>query len=163
MMEDRFLPQTLAAMLVLAAPVAAQELSRPDAQGDADYQLNRNPNEIDSHAAGAPNTEMLQAARAHPDEFIGKTLKFDGGDEVGPIKDIRRRTQDEHLYLVVDAAAFFNEKVDFAIPVGDLIRFDDKFVYIAMAPGRHLRGMEYYPKDYEDVDAGETGPITVDQ
>lgn len=71
---------------------------------------------------------------------------------VGPVKDLRRRLQDEQLYLVVDAAAYFNTPVDYAVAVRDLDRIEGDQLIIPETSGMHLNGLDYYPEDYADVE-----------
>ena len=89
-----------------------------------------------------------------PENFIGKTLVLDDGANavtVGPVIDLRRRVQDQNLYLIVDATAYFNTAVEYAVAVSDVDRIEADTLVIPEAPGMHLRGLDYYPDDYIDV------------
>jgi hypothetical protein len=144
----------LATLMSFAAEAAGAAEPTPN---DADRR------HIESHAGGGDNTEALQLARADKTAFVGKELFFSNGQDVGKIKDIRRWTRDSELYMIVAAKPFFNEDVDYAVPVGDVSRVLKDRVELPESPGMHLRGMQYYPEDFEDVDAGEKVPLIVDE
>jgi len=133
------------------------------ASGAAGAAESATPPHIDSHAGGGANTEALQKARADKEAFVGKELFFSNGQDVGKIKDIRRWTRDNELYMIVAAQPFFNEDVDYAVPVGDVSRVLEDRVELPESPGMHLRGMQYYPEDFKDMDAGEKVPLVVDE
>src|SRR5689334_9427084 len=65
----------------------------------------------DTHATQQAPQELLTMAVHEPEKFIGKTLVLDDGVNavtVGPVLELRRRTQDQNIYLIVDAKAYFN-------------------------------------------------------
>lgn len=102
------------------------------------------------HANRQASDELLKTARLQPDTFIGKTLRFSNGTTIGPVLDMRRRNQDNQLYLIVDATRYFNESTEYAVAVKDLNRLDEEYVIMPMVRGMHLRGLVYYPEDYTD-------------
>ena len=87
-----------------------------------------------------------------PKSYIGKTLRFVRGAAVGPILDMRKRKQDSRVYLIVDATAFFNQSVEYAVPFTDVEGIQADTVLIHKGAGDHLRGMVYYPDDYRALD-----------
>jgi|GEM_PF-6142514 len=122
-----------------------------------------NTPDIETHASGADNTKALQTARSDKEAFVGKELYFSNGQDIGKIKDVRRWSRDGELYMIVAAKPFFNEDVDYAVPVGEVSRVLKDRVELPEGPGDHLRGMEYYPEDFKDMDAGEKIPLVVDE
>lgn len=143
----------------LSAPVVAQQdpsLTRdPLVNGQEPEDTTAIPVPPDTHATRqAPLELMLEAAR-DPASVIGKTLVLhDGVNEVivGPVKDLRKRLQDEELYLIVDATEYFNAPADYAVALSDVGRMEGTKLVIPEAPGMHLRGLDYYPDDYADVE-----------
>jgi hypothetical protein len=109
----------------------------------------------DTHASRqAPLELMLEAAR-QPENIIGKTLVISDGMNdvmVGPILDLRRRLQDEELYLIVDATTYFNTATDYAVALRDVARMEGSRLVIPEAPGMHLLGLDYYANDYTDIE-----------
>jgi hypothetical protein len=109
----------------------------------------------DTHATRQAPQDLLVMAVHQPENFIGKTLVLDNGTAavtVGPVIDLRRRLQDQELYLIVDAAEYFNTAVQYAVAVKDLDRIEEDKLVIPEAPGMHLQGLDYYPADYTDVE-----------
>ncbi len=118
-----------------------------------------------THATQQAPQELLSMAVHEPETFIGKTLILDDGVAavtVGPVKDIRRRKQDQQLYLIVDAKAYFNTAVDYAVAVSDVDRIEAETLVIPEAPGMHLRGLDYYPDDYADVEPASEAVVSED-
>lgn len=117
-----------------------------------------------THANREAPQELMNMAVHQPENFIGKTLILDGGANddviVGPIKDIRRRVQNQQLYLIVDATDYFNTQVDYAVAVRDLDRIEEDTVVIPETPGMHLNGMDYYPDDYTEVQPDPVIPVS---
>jgi hypothetical protein len=144
--------------ITAGAASAAEPAPAPDSTTDSADRRH-----IESHAGGGDKTEALQLARADKTAFVGKELFFSNGQDVGKIKDIRRWTRDNELYMVVAAKPFFNEDVDYAVPVGDVSRVLKDRVELPESPGMHLRGMQYYPEDFKDMNAGEKVPLVVDE
>jgi hypothetical protein len=119
-----------------------------------EQELNTVP--ADTHATQQAPQELLNLAVHEPERFIGKTLILDDGVDtvtVGQVKDIRRRVQDQQLYLIVDAMAYFNTAVNYAVAVSDVDRMEADTLIIPEAPGMHLRGLDYYPADYTEIQA----------
>ena len=109
-----------------------------------------------THANRPASNELLQEAALHPVNIIGKTLVLNDGEseiQVGPVKDLRKRRQNEELYLVVDASSYFNTTIDYAVALKDVGRMEGNRLVISEAPGMHLRGLEYYADDYTNVTA----------
>src|SRR5688572_3308962 len=108
--------------LLLAAGLLSAQQEPPAAQEPlVEEQLA--PNALPSipaetHATQQAPQELLSMAAREPENFIGKTLVLDDGANVitvGPVKDLRKREQDQQLYLIVDATAYFNSAVDYAV------------------------------------------------
>jgi hypothetical protein len=116
---------------------------------------------VSSLVAGAANAEQM--AKQSKNAFVGKDLYFSNGHEVGKILDVRRWSRDKQLYMIVAAGPFFNEDVDYAVPVEEISRVADDRVELPEDPGLHLRGMEYYPEDFEDMKADESVPLSEEQ
>jgi hypothetical protein len=109
----------------------------------------------DTHATRQAPQDLLVMAVHQPENLIGKTLVLDDGTTavtVGPVLNIRRRLQDQQLYLIVDAATYFNTPVQYAVAVKDLDRIEGDKLVIPEAPGMHLQGLDYYPEDYTEVE-----------
>lgn len=116
---------------------------------------NATPPPSETHASRQAPTELITQAAREPGTFIGKTLILHDGvssKTVGPVKDLRRRLQDEELYLIVDATAYFNTPVEYAVAVRDLDRIEGDQLIIPETAGMHLNGLDYYPEDYADID-----------
>ena len=131
-------------------PVEQEPLAAEPETGDATLV----PPLPDTHATQQAPQELLTMAVHQPENFIGKTLVLDDGANavtVGPVIDLRRRVQDQNLYLIVDATAYFNTAVEYAVAVSDVDRIEADTLVIPEAPGMHLRGLDYYPDDYIDV------------
>lgn len=148
----------VAAGLLVAMPLvtAGQQTAfaaDKDALGDIDQQL--------EDTLAHKNKTMIKLAATNPDAFIGKTLFFINGKKVGKVDGVKRWKRDHNLYLVVAAKPFFNEDVQYAVPVSDLKEIKGDKVLMREDAGKHLRGMEYYASDYSDVNAG--APIIVDK
>lgn len=140
--------------LVGAQPeIPDQELlPEPNADHDA-APVERVP---PTHANRPASNELLQEAALHPVNIIGKTLVLNDGESeirVGPVKDLRKRYQNEELYLVVDASSYFNTPIDYAVALKDVGRMEGNRLVISEAPGMHLRGLEYYADDYTSITA----------
>lgn len=110
--------------------------------------------QIDTHADGPSNPELMRRATQEPESFIGKQTMLNDGRMIGPIMAIRRSMQDQQLYLIIDATTFFNSPTEYAVPAEDMHSLQDDTLMIAEYTGMHLRGMEYYEEDYEDIDTG---------
>jgi hypothetical protein len=120
----------------------------------------------ETHATQQAPQELLSMASHEPENFIGKLLVLDDGASVitvGPVKDLRKREQDQQLYLIVDATAYFNSAVDYAVAVKDVDRIEDDKLIIPEAPGMHLRGLDYYPDDYSDIKVPSTEPAEINE
>lgn len=148
----------LSLLLLCAAPLQAQHdaLSTDprDGRQEIDSPTAETPSP-DTHASRQAPVELLTLAGREPGAFIGKTLILHDGinrKTVGPVKDLRKRLQDEQLYLIVDAAAYFNTPVDYAVAVRDLDRIEGEELIIPETSGMHLNGLDYYPADYADVE-----------
>jgi hypothetical protein len=149
-------------LLLLPGLVIAAEQDLPE-QLTPEQELNSVPG--DTHATQQAPQELLNLAVHEPQRFIGKTLILDDGVDavtVGPVKDIRRRLQDQQLYLIVDATAYFNAAVDYAVAVSDVDRMEADTLIIPEAPGMHLRGLDYYPDDYTEVQAATEPSVSSD-
>jgi len=148
--------------------VAAQRETTPEQdplaeeQETADTTLATPP---ETHAIQQAPQELLTMAVHQPENFIGKTLILDDGTNavtVGPVIDLRRRVQDQDIYLIVDATAYFNSAVQYAVAVSDVDRIEADTLIIPEAPGMHLRGLDYYPDDYTDVVDASSAPTAED-
>src|SRR5690606_3940134 len=87
--------------------------------------------------------------------LVGKTLILNDGLDgitVGPVMDVRRRLQDDALYVIVDASTFFKTPTTYAVAVEDLDKVEDDTLIIPEVAGMHLRGLDYYAEDYTDPD-----------
>ena len=140
----------LAAGLMLAMPAAYAEDAA--ANSGADESIDE---QLDAVLQGADNEEMIKLAQTNRAAFIGKTLYFTNGQEVGKVDDVKRWNQDHNIYLVVAAKPFFHDDVQFAVPVSDLKGIEGDKVLIREDAGDHLRGMQYYAEDYSSVAAGK--------
>lgn len=106
-----------------------------------------------THATQEASTELLLRAAREPQAFVGKRLVLVDGPEVtkvGPVTALRKRIDDQELYLVVDAQEYFNSPTLYAIAVRDVERMEGDRLVIPEAPGMHLRGRQYYADDYTD-------------
>ncbi len=142
---------------------AEQEPQDQQEQLPPEQELNVNPPA--THATQQAPQELLSMAVHEPETFIGKILILDDGVDavtVGPVKDIRRRKQDQQLYLIVDAKAYFNTAVNYAVAISDVDRIEADTLVIPEAPGMHLRGLDYYPDDYSDVEAAPETVVSED-
>lgn len=154
----------LLSVLALApSPANAAELETEQQEVLPEQGIAAPPPE--THATQQASQTLLTMAVHEPENLIGKTLVLDDGTDavtVGPVKAIRRRMQDQQLYLVVDATKYFNTKVDYAVAVSDVDRIEADTLVIPEAPGMHLRGLDYYPDDYTDVQTPVAAPVSED-
>jgi hypothetical protein len=143
-----------------AEQTATQDVIQPDTE-TPDATLTTIPSA--THATQQAPQDLLIRAVHQPEIFIGKTLVLDNGATavtVGPVLSLRRRLQDQQLYLIVDAAEYFNTAVQYAVAVKDLDRIENDKLVIPEAPGMHLQGLDYYPDDYTDVEDTSTQEIS---
>ena len=166
----RLLVFTLLPALAVAAPqetpVEREQLDNTQEVTDAAPDSNPvDSSPADSHATQQAPQELLTMAVQEPEKFIGKTLVLDDGVNVvtvGPVLELRRRIQDQNVYLIVDAKAYFNSAVQYAVAVSDVERMEADRLVIPEAPGMHLKGLDYYPDDYTDVVEPSVAPIAED-
>ena len=140
----------LAASLIVAVPMACAEDAA--ANSGADETIDQ---QLDAVLQGTDNEEMIKLAQTNQAAFIGKTLYFTNGQEVGKVDGVKRWNRDHNIYLVVAAKPFFHDDVQFAVPVSDLKGIEGDKVLIREDAGDHLRGMQYYAEDYSNVAAGK--------
>jgi hypothetical protein len=108
----------------------------------------------ETHATQQAPQELLNMAVHQPEKFIGKILILHDGVHavtVGRVIGLRRRVQDQDIYLIVDARPYFNAAVEYAVALNDVDRMDEDRLVIPEAPGMHLKGLDYYPDDYVDI------------
>ena len=108
-----------------------------------------------THATQQAPDSLLITAAYKPENFIGKTLILHDGANavtVGPVLNLRRRIQDQEIYLIVDATPYFKSAGEYAVAVKDVDRVEADTLVIPEAPGMHLRGLDYYPDDYTDIE-----------
>ena len=161
---------TLLPALVMAAqqetPVDREQLDNTQEVTEAAPDSNSiDPIPAETHATQQAPQELLTMAVQAPEQFIGKTLVLDDGVNVvtvGPVLELRRRIQDQNVYLIVDAMAYFNSAVQYAVAVSDVERMEADRLVIPEAPGMHLKGLDYYPDDYTDVVEASVAPIAED-
>lgn len=109
-----------------------------------------------AHATSEAPAELVALAAREPDRFLGKTLVLHDGTEavrVGPVLALRKRILDQEAYLIVDATSYFKVPTQYAIAVRDLDRIDADMVRMPEADGMHLRGLEYYPEDFIELES----------
>ena len=112
-----------------------------------------------THANRPAPSDLLQEAGLRPSSFVGKMLVLhdtEGEMEVGPVLEIQRHRENQKLYLIVDATRYFKTETEYAVAVNDVARLEETRIIVTEAPGMHLRGIEYYAEDYEDVDPALT-------
>lgn len=137
-------------------------LSAADNTAETEHPFGESPanepvpyeDQIDTHADGPSNPELMRRATLEPESFTGKQTMLNDGRMIGPIIAVRRSLQDQQLYLIIDATTFFNSPTEYAVPAEDMHSMQDDTLMIAEYTGMHLRGMEYYEEDYEDIDTG---------
>jgi hypothetical protein len=166
--DSRLTPMLLVMLLMAMFPASvmtAAEQGPQDQQEQLTPEQELNTTAPATHATQQAPQELLNMAVHEPERFIGKNLILDDGVDavtVGPVKSIRRRLQDQQLYLIVDARAYFNTAVDYAVAVSDVDRIEADTLVIPEAPGMHLRGLDYYPDDYADIEAAPEAPVSED-
>lgn len=114
-----------------------------------------------SHATVEAPPELGGLASREPWHFIGRKLVLSEGTQtkdVGTIFAVRRRIEDQLVYLIVDATEFFNSPTQYAVAVKNLERMEGNTIITPAAPGMHLLGMQYYAKDYEDINTAAQLP-----
>ena len=116
-----------------------------------------------SHASSRQNVRMLRLAHEEPERFLGKMLMLNDGRKAGRILTILRNRDDKLLYLIIQAEPYFKEKVQFAVPVLDVDRIQDRIVVLTTLPGNFLRGMEYVNAEFQRADTYEDWPLVVNQ
>lgn len=155
--------RALGALLLCAAlPLMAQQNGvievQPDLAeeaADATALANDGSPAHDTHATGA-SVELIALAGREPERFLGKTLVLDDGSNhviVGPVLELRKRIQDQEPHVIVDATDYFNTPTKYAVALRDIDRIEDDTLVIPEADGMHLRGLDYYPEDYTDLDS----------
>lgn len=123
-------------------PFGESERSEPEPYAD----------QVQSHASGAANRELMSQANRSPEQFIDKKVFLEDGREIGSLLNIQRSLRDDRLYLILDATEFFNTPTEYAVPAEDMRSLQDDTLIIAEYTGMHLRGLEYYEEDYVDID-----------
>jgi hypothetical protein len=129
---------------------------------DAEAIANDGSPPPDTHATSEAPVELVALAVREPATFIGKTLVLDDGADavtVGPVLELRKRIQDQEPHLIVDATAYFNTPTKYAVAVRDLDRIEGDTLVTPEADGMHLRGLDYYPDDYTDLDSSALDEI----
>ncbi|MES2605578.1 MAG: hypothetical protein V4603_11620 [Pseudomonadota bacterium] len=114
-----------------------------------------------THATQEAPDDLMEMAAHQPELFVGKTLVLVDGAKITPVGRVlamRKRLEDQHLYLIVDATQYFNSPTEYAVAVKDVARLEGDRVIIPEAPGMHLKGMEYYAKDYNDEFGADAEP-----
>lgn len=139
----------------VAEQAATEVLSEETTETGIDAPLDE-PDEPPTHASTEAPVELVAMAAREPERFIGKTLVLDDGvtgTEVGPILELRKRIADQDPHVIVDATRYFNTPTKYAVSVRDLDRIEDDKVITPEVEGMHLRGLEYYPEDYTDIES----------
>jgi hypothetical protein len=156
-------------LLLLPGAVLAAQPDPPEQEQSSEQQQANEPLPTtpppDTHANRQAPIELMIKAAGQPEAFIGKTLILHDGmnsKTVGPVINVRKRLQDEELYLIVDATAYFNTATEYAVAVRDLDRIEGDKLVIPEGPGMHLHGLDYYPADYADIEV-ETTVLPVEE
>ena len=137
----------------LGEPPTVQDRIVEEAGANADT-----PRPVSGHTTMEAPPELVALVRREPDQFIGRDLVLDDGVNavtVGPVLALRKRVLDQEPYLIVDATSYFNAPTQYAIAVKDLDRIEAGKFVMPEATGMHLRGFEYYPGDFTELESTE--------
>ena len=160
-------PPTLEERIVeerIIAEQAAIEAIAADDEDGIDAPLDE-PEDPPTHASREASPELVALASREPEQFIGKTLVLhDGVDatEVGPVLELRKRIRDQEPHLIVDATAYFNTPTKYAVAIGDVARIEGDQVITPEVEGMHLRGLEYYPEDFTELESTAPEDVLAD-
>lgn len=141
---------------------AAHAEEQQQHEGEQNADSSAAPEPLSNHATVQAPPELGGLASREPELFVGKTIVLAEGSQqktVGTVFAVRKRTQDQLNYFIVDATEYFNSPTEYAIAVKNVDRVEDDQLITPAAPGMHLMGMQYYPDDYEDIPAPVVVPI----